>query len=478
MANDPSVVPRLGVLSSYLISATAALLLASLIQNDSPTRVDAYWRTTPTKPRTLFAAKLVTILLALLVPAIVAECVALAQFTSSVRDIVEVTVESVTRVLGALLAIAIVAGAAPTFKGFALALIGLLIVELAFAGTSFLNTDYNRITAWNALSWPLLLAAAIQVAWLGSMYIARNRSIVRTRVLSAIVIISPTIGPAVWFAVQEKLGISVQRTVPTEPSVPANVFAVVDRDAVVMHFDTPLVDDRHRLSLADPHFFLTSPTAGRIPLHLTHEFSGLSRSTAFGSEEIESMNFVPGTQSYAVDSSIFPNVATLRVRLVIRDSLQLHHLREQGLRVEFDGFLESQVLDTVSVVAIDLGRTQYNHRQVIRSTLVPRSDSGSILQIEAWSFAHPDGNGVDSTFDAHAPMFNSSNADSVISRFMLSSRGIELVHTLVSQSGRDRLLLKARLPQYSELFLPIPVSSVRHGTHIFEFLATQPRGRE
>lgn len=149
------------------------LLMALLVQDQSPSATDASWRVLPLSPAAVFAAKLL-VLATVLVIGGVAEWLALVRFDVPAADAASLTAITLWPYLNWLLSAALVASFTRGIRGFVAALIltpiGLVIVGLLFEQiTTTMGVSFDSTPAhYRWLSIAALVAAPLVV---GSVYL-------------------------------------------------------------------------------------------------------------------------------------------------------------------------------------------------------------------------------------------------------------------------------------------------------------------
>jgi hypothetical protein len=142
------------------------LLMALLVQDQSPSATDASWRVLPLSPAAVFAAKLL-VLATVLVIGGVAEWLALVRFDVPAADAASLTAITLWPYLNWLLSAALVASFTRGIRGFVAALIltpiGLVIVGLLFEQiTTTMGVSFDSTPAH--YRW-LSIAALVAAPW-------------------------------------------------------------------------------------------------------------------------------------------------------------------------------------------------------------------------------------------------------------------------------------------------------------------------
>ena len=119
---DWDVLPPLGLILMGL------LLVAILVQVDSPARSDAFWTTRPLRPSAVFGAKVLVVLVLVVGVGLLGQTVALLAWAVPVRELIVVLGESAGSYGGVLAFGLLVAGLTRDIRTFALALILLFVI--------------------------------------------------------------------------------------------------------------------------------------------------------------------------------------------------------------------------------------------------------------------------------------------------------------------------------------------------------------
>jgi hypothetical protein len=159
-----------------LVVATGMLLLASLVQADSPTRPDAFWASHPHRPLAVMFAKLVLAAIVIVVPALVGQYAALS--------VLAVTGATAARLLGAamliyaawLLATLVISAITPDIRTFILVLIATPIALILAANLFIPKAPTMSMSAGAGVGTAAFLAALIFVAVLYRTRDTRRRT--------------------------------------------------------------------------------------------------------------------------------------------------------------------------------------------------------------------------------------------------------------------------------------------------------------
>ena len=115
------------------------LLLASLVQADSPTRPDAFWAIHPHRPSAMMAAKMLSATVLIMLPALLGQCAALSLLAADAGTMSRMLADAAAA-YGAWLVFALVISAiTPDMRTFILVVIATPIVLLIAAGLFFHN---------------------------------------------------------------------------------------------------------------------------------------------------------------------------------------------------------------------------------------------------------------------------------------------------------------------------------------------------
>ena len=111
---------------TFVVCALGAFLVGQVVHNDSPTRVDSFWATRPLIPSAVFAAKVLTALLVLVVPAL-GELLYLRSHDISTASALTLAGQPIAAYTVLLATAIMVAVLTPSFRVFVVAFAGLAL---------------------------------------------------------------------------------------------------------------------------------------------------------------------------------------------------------------------------------------------------------------------------------------------------------------------------------------------------------------
>lgn len=163
-----------------LVGLVGILLVASVVQGDSPTQGDAFWVSHPLEPLAVLAAKVVLALLVVAV-AVAGQAVAVGSYHPASGDTARLLLHPSVSFATIILAAMVAASLSRDLRTFALAAIvvpvtlGLgSVILTAFAGRSFVAATDSRAIA--TAKWLTLAIAAILIVWLYRTRDTRSRT--------------------------------------------------------------------------------------------------------------------------------------------------------------------------------------------------------------------------------------------------------------------------------------------------------------
>ncbi len=159
-----------------LVVATGMLLLASLVQADSPTRLDAFWATHPHRPLAVMCAKLVLGTIVIVVPALAGQYAALSVLAPAGSAVVRLLVAAAL-IYGAWLLLTLVISAiTPDIRTFILVLIATPIALVLAANLFIPKAPTMSISARTGVGAAAFLGGLIFVAALYRTRDTRRRT--------------------------------------------------------------------------------------------------------------------------------------------------------------------------------------------------------------------------------------------------------------------------------------------------------------
>jgi hypothetical protein len=270
--STPRLMSGPAMLASLLVVLFGVLLVAVLIQADSPARSDAFWVSHPLHPGAVFGAKVLVVALALLAPALVGQLLALVAHDLPAAALPGLLGESALQ-YGRWLAMAgLVAVVSRDLRTFLLAMVVVTIgVGMATLTVVHLLAPGRALPPGAGVMTPFLwLAAGLVVA--GYQYRTRNlrRGLVLVGLAVVLITTLGAVGP------YREAGRAARGVVPAElrgAELRLNGMALIQWQRAGATGNVPLhvrlegVSDRHRYYLVAPTVWVDMPdgTSERVP---------------------------------------------------------------------------------------------------------------------------------------------------------------------------------------------------------------------
>lgn len=361
------------------LAVAAILTLSAIVQADSPTDTSAYWRRAPISGSTMLVAKSLSVVLAVGVPAVTAQVLVLAQFTSSPVEILGITTHAFTSVLAFLLTMAILAAVTPNAASF---ITFSIVYAVAIQVVGFVVLP--NIEPANEFSLKLL-TALVQLAWLAWIYTSLRQSVIRLRLQSAVIILGAVLGPSGVAAAMKRM-----RGDRVPPQFLVTTFSArVDSGNVILSFDVPAPGIADQVSISNMSAAIVAEDGGRTPLVATvYRSSGTSVVNGV-TTRLEGVSLTAGTDGLTIDSSVSPAIGHVKLFLGPERSSQLLRLQRSNMSLEFSGTFVTQRLDTVLKLPLALGNVNFQDGLSMRSTIIPNSTRDSAFQVQLWLYGGP-----------------------------------------------------------------------------------------
>ena len=428
-----------GSLALFLVMV-GMVVVASLVQADSPMRADAFWATRPIDPKAVFLAKLVLATVVVAGVALIGQYIAIASFDVPDREVPALLAQSgegyALWLVSAMVIAALTRDLKSAFVAFAVLMVATLLVSAAVPNRAAIVTGGSTGWMLGALRTLPLIAGIVLFAVLYRLRDPRPR----VRIGGVAIVAAVWYGvPAVVPAVAHVPEVSAAER-PALDMVVHDYDKIAERHQLWLTLNAPTAPDSVRITLVEPVVVLRLKSGDSVRVALVNQAAAISWPLPPVKAGVQWLND-PRTVRW-------PSQLTVRLDGALRDSVAA------GIAtVTIEGRAVILTPRLIGALPLDQGASA--------------THNGSRARIDKWTHGHGDG-----SLTMHVSTIGDA-AQSSFGAFGIGANG-ELQAILVSDAHNEAMLLTSGSSSGGGLMLDLP--GIPSSDHTVEYVWDQNGG--